>query len=158
RGPAASWGSSGTTSRTVSPTRMRRRSSTSSRSEMASNPFLDATVGELLDVVAARYPDREAIVATDERITYAAFRERAALFARGLWALGVAPGDKVAIWMPNRPTWFIAQQACARLGAVVVALNPRYKAHELSYILEQSDAVALILADHLADTDYFETL
>ena len=114
---------------------------------MESNPFLHATVGEMLDVVAARYPDRDAIVATDERVTYAAFRERAATLARGLSALGVAPGDSVAIWMPNRPTWFIAQQACARLGAVVVALNPRYKAHELSYILAQSDATALILTD-----------
>src|ERR671933_10683 len=107
---------------------------------MATNPFADATVGQLLDAVASRYPGREAIVATDERLTYAAFRDRATVFARGLAALGISFGDKVAIWMPNRPTWFVAQQACARLGAAVVGLNPRYKAHELAYILAQSDA------------------
>ena len=78
--------------------------------------------------------------------------------ARGLSALGIEPGDKVAIWLPNRPAWFFAQYACATIGAIVVALNPRYKAHELTYILGQSDAKALLLTDHLGGVDYFETL
>ena len=125
---------------------------------MAANPFADATVASLLDAVAARWPDREAIVFGEERITFGRFRERADRLTRGLAALGIRRGDKVAIWLPNRPTWFFAQHACARLGAVVVALNPRYKAHELGYILGQSDVAALLLTDHLGGIDYFETL
>ena len=125
---------------------------------MVSNPFADATVGGLIDAIAAAHPAREAMVAGDERITFAEFRARAVRLASGLAALGIGRDDKVAIWMPNRPSWFIAQHACARLGAVVVALNPRYKAHELDYILGQSDTRALLLTDHLGSVDYFETL
>jgi len=124
----------------------------------SSNPFRDATVASLLDVVAARYPDREALALDDERLTFAQFRQRAETLARGLRALGLGFGDKVAIWLPNRPSWYIAQQACARLGAVVVALNPRYRTHELAYILAQSDSAALLLTDHLGPIDYLETL
>jgi fatty-acyl-CoA synthase len=125
---------------------------------VAPNPFADATAASLLDAVAARWPDREAIVFGDERITFSRFRELAGRLARGLAALGIGRGDTVAIWLPNRPAWFFAQQACARIGAVVVALNPRYRAHELTYILGQSDTKALLLTDHLGGTDYFETL
>ncbi len=125
---------------------------------MAANPFADATVASLLDASATRWPDREAIVFGDDRITFARFHARANQLAQGLAALGIGRGDKVAIWLPNRPAWFVAQQACARLGAVVVALNPRYRAHELTYILGQSDTTALLLTDHLGGIDYFETL
>ncbi|HYE90796.1 MAG TPA: AMP-binding protein, partial [Terriglobales bacterium] len=116
------------------------------------------TAVALLDEAARRWPRGEAIVFGDERVTFADFRARADRLARGLAALGLGRGDKVAIWLPNRPLWFVLQQACARLGAVVVALNPRYRAHELSYILGQSGASALVLTDHLGAIDYFETL
>jgi fatty-acyl-CoA synthase len=112
----------------------------------------------MLDAVAARRPRGEAIVFGEERVTFAEFRARAEQLARGLAALGIGRGDKVALWLPNRPAWYVIQQACARLGAVLVALNPRYRAHELSYIIAQSDAVALIVTDHLGAIDYFETL
>ncbi|MBI2157406.1 MAG: AMP-binding protein [Candidatus Rokubacteria bacterium] len=125
---------------------------------MTPNPLADATVASLLDAAAARWPGREAIVFGDERITFADFRARRDRLARGLAALGLGPGDKAAIWLPNRPAWYVAQHACARLGVVVVALNPRYKAHELTYLLGQSDAAALLLTDHLGGIDYFETL
>lgn len=125
---------------------------------MSPNPFADATVGALLDAAATRWPDREAIVFGDERVTFRELRDRSIVLARGLHALGLGPGDKLAIWLPNRPAWYVAQHACARLGAPVVALNPRYRAHELSYILAQSDAKALLVTDHLGGIDYFETL
>ena len=125
---------------------------------MSGNPFADATAAALLDAAARRWPRREAMVFGDERVTFAEFRERAEHLAHGLAALGIGPGDKVALWMPNRPAWFVIQHACARLGAVLVALNPRYRAHELTYIIAQSDAVALILTDHLGPIDYFEIL
>ncbi|MGH7324542.1 MAG: AMP-binding protein [Candidatus Rokuibacteriota bacterium] len=125
---------------------------------MPANPFGDATVGALLDAVAARWPEREAIVFGDERVTFRELCDRSIVLARGLHALGLGAGDNVAIWLPNRPAWYVAQHACARLGAPVVALNPRYRAHELSYILTQADAQALLLTDHLGGIDYFETL
>ena len=125
---------------------------------MNAHPFAEATAWTMLDTVAARHPAREAIVFDGERLTFAALRDRARAFAGGLAALGLGKGDALAIWLPNRPLWFIAQYAAASLGIVVVALNPRYRAHEVGYILGQSDAVALLLTDHLGAVDYFETL
>ena len=125
---------------------------------MADNPFAHATAWSLLDAVVTRHGQREAIVFGDERLTFAAVRDRARAFAAGLSALGLDHGDALAIWLPNRPLWFIAQYAAASLGIVVVALNPRYRAHELSYILGQSNAVALLLTDRLGPIDYFDTL
>ena len=122
------------------------------------NPFLDATAGQMLARAAARFPDREAIVAADRRITYEVFLRESERAARGLLALGIGKDDKVALWLPNRPAWLFAQQACGMIGAVAVALNTRYKAHELAYILGQSDSTTLILTDHLGPVDFFETL
>jgi fatty-acyl-CoA synthase len=125
---------------------------------MADNPFARATAWSLLDTIAGRHAQREAIVFGDERLTFAGLRDRARAFAAGLAALGLGAGDALAIWLPNRPLWFVAQYAAASLGIVVVALNPRYRAHELSYILGQSSAVALLLTDRLGPVDYFDTL
>src|SRR5262245_20656326 len=122
------------------------------------NPFLDATAGRMLAQIAARVAGREAIIAADRRITYAQFLREARRFARALLALGVRKDDKIALWLPNRPAWLFAQYACAMLGAVVVALNTRYKAHEVAYILGQSEATTLVLTDHLGPVDYLETL
>jgi fatty-acyl-CoA synthase len=122
------------------------------------NPFLDATAYEMLAAVAERHPARPAMVFGDERISFADFRARVDAFAVGLAAIGLRPGDALAIWLPNRPLWFVAQYAAARVGIVVVALNPRYRARELAYILGQSDAAALLLADHLGPIDYLEIL
>ncbi len=122
------------------------------------NPYDDATAATMLADVARRHPGREAIVATDRRISYAELLRQAERVARGLLALGVKRDDKVALWLPNRPAWLFAQYGCALIGAVVVALNPRYKAHELGYILGQSDATTLVLADHLGPVDFLETL
>ena len=125
---------------------------------MAANPFAEATAYDLLAAIAARHPAREAIVFGDERITFTGFRARVDALAAGLAALGLGRGDALAIWLPNRPLWFVAQYAAACLGVVVVALNPRYRAHELGYILGQSKARALLVTDHLGAIDYFETL
>ena len=125
---------------------------------MSPNPFTEATAASLLDSIAARFPSRDAMIFNDDRITFSDFRDRANGLARGLSALGIGFGDKVALWLPTRPMWFIVQQACARIGAVLVALNPRYRSHELSYIVNQSDAVALILTDHLGPVDYLHIL
>lgn len=125
---------------------------------MRENPFWDKTVGQMLDEVAARHSEREAIVSGDDRISYREFRHQAERLASGLLALGIRRDDTVALWLPNRPAWLFCQYACAKIGATVVALNTRYKAHELSYILDQSDSTTLILTDHLAHVDFFEVL
>src|SRR5258706_573381 len=122
------------------------------------NPFLHETAGGMLAAMAARAGEREAIVAPDRRITYAQLHREAQRVARGLLALGVKKNDKVALWLPTRPEWLFAQSGCAMIGAVVVALNTRYKAHELRYILRQSDATTLVCADHAGPVDYLETL
>jgi fatty-acyl-CoA synthase len=122
------------------------------------NPFLDATAGRMLELAAARFSDRQAIVAADRCIRYAEFMAEAERVARGLLALGIAKDDKVALWLPNRPAWLFVHYGCAMIGAVLVALNTRYKAHELRYILGQSDTTTLILADHLGPIDFLETL
>ena len=120
---------------------------------MERDRFADATAWSLLETMAARHRAREAIVFDGERLTFGGLRDRARAFAGGLAALGLGKGDALAIWLPNRPLWFIAQYAAASLGLIVVALNPRYRAHELDYILAQSDAVALLLTDHLGAVD-----
>jgi fatty-acyl-CoA synthase len=125
---------------------------------MSANPFLDATVGHMLAAVGARHAGREAIVGDDRRIAYAELYREAERYARAFLALGVGKGDKVALWLPNRPAWLFAQYGCALIGAVVVALNTRYKARELGYILAQSDATSLLLTDHLGPVDYLEIL
>jgi fatty-acyl-CoA synthase len=125
---------------------------------VTANPFARATTWSLLETVADRHGAREAIVFGDERLTFTDLRDRARAFAGGLEALGLGKGDALAIWLPNRPLWFVAQYAAASLGLVVVALNPRYRAHELTYILGQSHAAALLLTDRLGPVDYFDTL
>jgi fatty-acyl-CoA synthase len=125
---------------------------------VAANPFAQATAWSLLERVATRHGQREAIVFGDERLSFAGVRDRARAFAAGFAALGLGRGDALAIWLPNRPLWFVAQYAAASLGVVVVALNPRYRVHELSYILGQSNAAALLLTDRLGPVDYLDTL
>ncbi|HYR40901.1 MAG TPA: AMP-binding protein, partial [Methylomirabilota bacterium] len=122
------------------------------------NPFLDATAGGMLAAVAERFSEREAIVVADRRITYAELYQGVNRCARALLAAGVKRGHTVALWLPNRPEWFFIQYACAMLGAVAVSLNTRYKAHELGYILDQSEATTLILTDRLGPVDYLDTL
>ena len=88
----------------------------------------EPTAWAMLDTVAARHPGRQALVFGNDRTTFAGLRDRARAFAGGLAALGLGKGDALAIWLPNRPLWFVAQYAAASLGVVVVALNPRYRA------------------------------
>ncbi|HEY5724611.1 MAG TPA: AMP-binding protein, partial [Methylomirabilota bacterium] len=117
-------------------------------------------LGDLLDAAAARFPEREAVVFRDERVTYGALKCRADAFARGLLDLGIRPGDHVVLWMPNRTEWNVANLGIAKIGAVTVTCNSRYKAYEVEYVLRQSDARALIMVDRFgaAKLDYLGIL
>jgi fatty-acyl-CoA synthase len=118
------------------------------------------TLGQMLDEAAARDPAREAIVFRDERVSYGELKARADAFALGLVALGLTRGDHVVLWMPNRVEWNVAHLGIAKAGGVTVTCNSRYKALEVEYVLRQSDAKALILADRFdaAGVDYLELL
>jgi fatty-acyl-CoA synthase len=118
------------------------------------------TVGGLLDLVAGRRPEDEALVYADLnlRYTYKEFREVVESCARSLMAPGIRKGDHVAVWGQNVPEWVILQFATGKVGAVLVTVNPAYKAHELKYVLDQSDAAALFLTEGVRDADFLEIL
>ena len=102
------------------------------------------TLGEALRQTAQRHPDRTAIVGMGRRMSFAQLDLEADQISLGLQSLGVGRGDQVALWMTNCPDWVVCWMACARLGAVLVPINTRYKADEVEYILRQSDARVLI--------------
>jgi fatty-acyl-CoA synthase len=118
------------------------------------------TLGQMLDRAAVRDPDREAIVFKGERVSYGRLRDRVDAFARGLLSLGLGKGDHVVLWMPNSVEWNVANLGLAKIGAVTVTCNSRYKALEVEYVLRQSDARALIMVDRFAAAgiDYLEIL
>src|ERR687893_2036222 len=118
------------------------------------------TVGGLLDLVAERRPDDDALVYPDRglRHSYREFKDVVEECARALMALGLQKGDHVAVWGQNVPEWVILQFATGKMGAVLVTVNPAYKAQELSYVLDQSDAAALFLTSGVKDADFLEIL
>jgi len=117
---------------------------------------LRITIGDLLDSQTERFGDREALVhvETGVRYTYREFKEECDRVARGLMAIGIEKGQHVAIWVTNYSEWVIAQFATAKIGAVLVTVNPAYRTHELEYVLKQSEADALILIGQFRTSDY----
>jgi fatty-acyl-CoA synthase len=122
----------------------------------SSVPLLGETIGQNLRRTAERFGDREALVVLqqDYRATYAQLWEQTETVARGLLARGVAKGDRVGIWSPNRFEWVLIQYATARIGAILVNINPAYKTAELEYVLNQSGIGFLILAQAFRQADY----
>ena len=103
-------------------------------------PLLEQTIGDHFERMVAVHGDREALVevATGRRWTYAELDADVNALARGLMAAGVAKGDRVGIWAPNCAEWTLVQYATAKIGAIVVNVNPAYRTHELAYALNQS--------------------
>src|SRR5262245_27368405 len=117
--------------------------------------YLEATtLGHLVDRQAAATPEREALVFPDARLTYGQLAERTDAFARALAGLGVTQGDKVGILLANRLEFVLALFGAAKLGAVVVPVNARFKVSELSHVIAHSDARVLITAAAPDGTDY----
>ncbi|MGE2714073.1 AMP-binding protein [Mycolicibacterium litorale] len=119
-------------------------------------PIIEETIGAHFERIVARYPDTEALVevATGRRWTYAELNDEIDLTARGLLALGVQRGERVGIWAPNCAEWTVVQYAAAKIGAILVNINPAYRTHELAYVLEQSGVRALIAATAFKGSDY----
>ena len=114
------------------------------------------TIGDLLDTQTDRYADREALVHVEAgaRFSYREFKAECDRVARGLMALGIEKGQHVGIWATNYLEWVVAQFATAKIGAVLVTVNPSYRTHELEYVLKQSEADALILIGQFHTSDY----
>ncbi len=125
-------------------------------SGISSVPLLGDTIGDNFDRTAARYPDGDALVEvqTGRRWTYAQLRAEIDTVALGLLAQGVGKGDRVGIWSPNVAEWTLTQYATAKIGAVLVNINPSYRTHELEYVLNQAGISVLVSAVSFKTSDY----
>jgi fatty-acyl-CoA synthase len=116
--------------------------------------FPKRTIGSLVDERARVHGAREALCFRGERWTFARLGAEVDRAARGLMALGIAPGEKVALWMLNRPEWIAAALAVIKIGAVLVPINTRFRTEDVRYVVGQSDSVALIIAERSGPVDY----
>ena len=123
-------------------------------------PLLGETIGRNLDRTVAAFGDRDAVVSVHQgiRMTYAQFHAAVEEIARGLLALGIEPGDRVGIWSPNNAEWVTLQYATAKVGAILVNVNPAYRTSELAYALRQSGVSTLVLAARFRQADYLAML
>ncbi|QEW06423.1 AMP-binding protein [Nitrincola iocasae] len=119
-------------------------------------PLLGMTIGDMFDATVNRYPDNDALIVLHQNIrwTYKELHSQVNLCARAFLAAGVRRGDRVAIWSPNRYEWTLTQFATAKIGAILVNINPAYRTHELEYALNQSESRYLVTADSFKASDY----
>ncbi len=118
------------------------------------------TLGQILDETIARFPDNDALVYADRnyRQTWSQFGHTVDQLAKGLMALGIKKGEKVAIWATNVPYWVALQFATAKIGAILLTVNTNYREHELRYLLQHSECENLIIIDGVRDHDFIQTL
>ena len=123
-------------------------------------PLIEQTIGQALTAAAEIYGDHEAIVSVHQgaRISYNELNERAETIAAGLLSLGLEPGDRVGIWAPNCIEWTLTQFATAKVGLVLVNINPAYRLYELAYALNKVECRALVLAESFKSSKYFEMI
>ncbi|HEX5119277.1 MAG TPA: AMP-binding protein [Pseudonocardiaceae bacterium] len=123
-------------------------------------PLLGDTIGGNFDLTVARFGDRDALVdrAAGRRWTYRELSDDVTAVALGLAARGVAKGDRVGIWSPNRAEWTLVQYATAKLGAILVNINPAYRVHELEYVLNQAGITTLVSAREFKTSRYAEMI
>src|SRR5260370_27205784 len=123
-----------------------------------SQPLIETTIGEALDDVADRHRDRIALVVRHQSVrwTYRDLAYHVDSLAAGLWRAGLRPGDRIGIWAPNCAEWTVTQYAAAKLGLVLVNLNPAYRLAEIEFALNKAGCRALVLADRFKASDYIE--
>ncbi|MEM7059496.1 MAG: AMP-binding protein [Pseudomonadota bacterium] len=123
-------------------------------------PLLEATIPDFMAEVVRRHGDRPAAVfsQTGDRWTYTEFAAKVDQMAAGLLSLGLYKGDRVGIWSPNRPEWLLAQFATARIGVILVNINPAYRLSELEYALNKTGAKAIIAATRFKTSEYIAML
>jgi len=125
-------------------------------SAISDTPLLGDTIGENLDRTVARYPDRLALVDLPAgiRLSYAELNAEVDALALGLLQTGIKKGDRVGIWAPNCAEWTLTQYATAKIGAILVNINPAYRTSELEFVLNQSGCRLLVAAQRLKTSDY----
>lgn len=116
------------------------------------------TVGDLADRAAERFRDREALCFRDRRWSFGQFQEDVDRAARGLLALGVRKGERFALWVPNRPEWLHLFYAAAKIGAVIVPINTRFRTVDLEYVVHQSDSMTLVTVDRWGPVGFQDML
>ncbi len=123
-------------------------------------PLLTTTISADLDATIARFGDREALIDCDQGIrwTYAQFGAEVDRLAKALIALGMATGDRVGIWSPNRAEWTVVQYATAKAGLILVTINPAYRTHELEFVLKQAGVAHVFLAESFRTSNYVAML
>ncbi|MBE8523229.1 AMP-binding protein [Amycolatopsis sp. H6(2020)] len=119
-------------------------------------PLLGDTIGDNFDRTVAAFGDRDALVdrTAGKRWTYRELADEVTALALGLVAQGIGKGDRVGIWSPNRAEWTFLQYATAKIGAILVNINPAYRAHELAYVLDQAGIRLLVASDKFKTSDY----
>src|SRR4051794_18835806 len=125
-------------------------------SGLSTVPLLGETIGANLERTVARYADRAALVevASGRRWTYAELDAAVNEVALGLLATGIAKGDRVGIWAPNCAEWVLTQYATAKVGAILVNINPAYRSHELTYVLNQAGIRMVVIAPSFKSSNY----
>src|SRR3954463_10159994 len=123
-------------------------------------PLLGDTIGEAFRRTVEQFPDREALVVRSQgyRATYRALWDAVDEVARGLLAMDIQRGDRVGVWSPNRFEWVVLQYATARIGAILVNINPAYKSSELGYVLNQAGVSVLAMSRGFRHNDYVAML
>jgi fatty-acyl-CoA synthase len=116
--------------------------------------FEKITYGELMNRAAARYGDKEFMMFAGQRWSFRQVQAEIDRSAKGLMALGIQPGDKVAVWLVNRPEWVFVQFALAKIGAILVPVNTQFRTGDLDYVIRQSDTSTLIAADRSGPINY----
>jgi fatty-acyl-CoA synthase len=129
--------------------------------DKSQTPWIDGlTIGQVFQITARQRGDADCLVFPERgyRASYRQFAAEVDRAAAGLLALGIAPGQHIAVWSTNVPEWVVLQMAAARIGVVLVTINPAYRPFELKYVLKQCDAVALFLVRRFKSSDYFQML
>ena len=123
-------------------------------------PLIGNTIGRFFDEIVHQYPRHEALVVRHQNIrwTYKQLQEQVNRCAKGLIVIGLKKGERIGIWSPNRSEWLVTQLATAKLGAILVNINPSYRLSELEYALRQSECSMIIIADEYKGADYSEMI
>ncbi len=126
----------------------------------STSTLIGRCIGQVLDDTAEHYPERDALVVKHEkrRFTYRQLKTEIELAARGFLSLGVKKGDRIGIWSTNSSEWVITQFATAKIGAILVNINPLNRAFELNHVLRQSECQTLLMIDGFRDANYVSIL
>lgn len=129
-------------------------------SGVSDTPLLGITIGDKFDEIVMLHGDKEALVVKHQSVrwTYNELDHHVKNCAKALMAIGIQKGDRVGVWSPNRSEWVVAQFATAKMGAILVNINPSYRLHELKYALNQSECSAIIIADQFKSSNYTQMM